>query len=433
MSDYRAKTDSVKTIPSMLFECRELMTSHLKQSLPNMMDEVDDVLLDIAVKTTNSSERTKYFNAMYEVREKRFDIEKKCVENFIALFTENIRVGKSADSQLDFTSGKNTIAMSNAVNKVRNNCHQALLKLDQHMCEILKTKDLDAKKNPISPEVVCKAFYDACDLVDSETEIRLIIFKYFERCVAALLNNVYSEIESVIEAGGSSRESRFRNLQVATNQTVTQDKDKDKQKPVDVHQVVTLKVKVLIQDKHVPEFVSDFVLNHWVRLLVRIYNKNGMDSDAWRHAIETVEDLVWSVGSVTAKKDRDRFDKLWPDLIKRLRNGIKMVSITPREETDFISGLLKHRATLTMLGALAKSKDNDVTLVTPEKLKELKLKLKAASEQSIAKNIDMLSIGSEDVTIPALDMRNLSRPFMDELLVDNHKVEGFKQEDKDKD
>ncbi len=400
------------------------MTSHLKQSLPIMMDEVDDVLLDIALKTTNSSERTKYFNAMYEVRQKRFNVEKRCVENFVSLFTENIRVGDSAAEQMEKATGENTIAMSNAVNKVRNNCHQSLLKLDQHMCEILKTNELDAKNNPVSPEVVCQAFYDACDLVDSDTEVRLIIFKYFEKCVASLLNNVYSEIDSVLETGGTSRESRFRNLQVTSRQNNIQ----DKQKPVDVNQTVTLKVKSLIKDKHVPEFVSDFVFNHWARLLVRIYDKNGMDSDAWRHAIETVEDLVWSVGSITAKEDRDRFDTLWPDLIKRLRNGIKMISIMPREETDFISGLLKHRATLTMLGALEKSKDNDVTLVTPEKLKELKMKLKAASELSIAKNIDMLSIGSEDVTIPAFDMRNISRPFMDELLVDNHNVKGFKDD-----
>ena len=82
MNDYRSKPDSIQSLPSGLFESRELMTAHLKKVLANMMDEVDDILLDIAVTTTNSQERTKYFNAMHEVRSKRHNIEKKCKNNY---------------------------------------------------------------------------------------------------------------------------------------------------------------------------------------------------------------------------------------------------------------------------------------------------------------------------------------------------------------
>ncbi len=90
MNDYRTKSDSIQSPPAILCECRELMTGLLKQSLPNMMSEVDDVLLDIAVRTTNSQERTKYFNATHEVRLLRHVIEKKCIENYIELFSENL-------------------------------------------------------------------------------------------------------------------------------------------------------------------------------------------------------------------------------------------------------------------------------------------------------------------------------------------------------
>ena len=76
MNDYRTKLDVDQSIQMVLHECRELMVAYLKQSLPNMMDEVDDVLMDIAVKTTNSNERTKYFNAMLEVRMRKHNIEK---------------------------------------------------------------------------------------------------------------------------------------------------------------------------------------------------------------------------------------------------------------------------------------------------------------------------------------------------------------------
>ena len=52
-----------------------------------MMDEVDDVLLDIAVRTTDSRERTKYFNVMHEVRMKRYKVEKNVV--FIWCYNSN--------------------------------------------------------------------------------------------------------------------------------------------------------------------------------------------------------------------------------------------------------------------------------------------------------------------------------------------------------
>jgi len=237
---------------------------------------------------------------------------------------------------------------------------------------------------------------------------------------------------------------------------------KDNQKIADVKQAVTSEIQSLMEDKHVPDFVANFLLKNWVKLLTKIHNKNGINSNSWQHAIDTVEDLVWCVSNISARKDRDKFDKLWPDLLMRLRNGINMISMSPREEAGFISRLSKHSATLTMLEALSKSKSNDVTIIKPEKIKALKMKIKSTLVQPVAKMMDLDStennnhtmpslrtyackqqimdeqlvdsdgremnidsIGSEDSTIPILETKAHSRPFMDELLVDNHDVEGF--------
>ena len=439
------------------------MAGHLKQSLPIMMDEVDDVLLDIAIKTTNSQERTKYFNAMHELRQKRDPIERKYIEKFSELFSQNLRQNihqnNTATEKSEEPQGIDNLAMANAVNKIRSNCYQALLKLDERMSKVLKTNDLDSSRNPVSPEVVCKAFYHACELVDSETEIRLIIFKYFEKNVAGFLNDVYSEIDNNFEIGSLTGDSDIGNQQTSTENNSA----KDYQKIADVKQVVTSEIQSLLEDKQVPDFVSDFLFKKWVKLLTKIHNKNGTNSDSWQHAIETVEDLVWCVGNISSKEERDKFDKLWPGLLIRLHNGINMISMSRREETEIISKLSKHRAALTMLGALTKSKSNDMTNIKPEKIKALKMKVKSAVAQPVdkgtgldstlsenvtmpslrtyacrsqytdeqlvlsdGKKIDFDSIGTEDITIPILDTKACKRPFMDELLVDNHDVEGFK-------
>jgi hypothetical protein len=445
----------------VLYECCELVTDYLTRSLPHILDEVDDVLMDIAVRSTNSQERTDYFNAMHEVRLERDDIERKCVENFVELFNENLRSGNSAASKSEGRKDIGMMAMGNAANKIRHNYQQVLTDLDMQISKVLNSADTSASRNPLSPEIVCQAFYNASRLVAPGTEIRLIIFKYFEKNIASSFNDVYAKMSNVIETSHSHRKPGIKDHKIPTKNNSAE----NPQKIADIEQVVTAKIQILLEHKHVPYFVLEFLLKDWVKLLAKIHLKSGVQSPSWRHAIETAEDLIWSVGNISTKKERDKFDKLWPGLIMRLRNGINMISMTRREETDFISNLSKHRASLTILGALAKSKSNDVTLISTDKIKALKMKLKSTIVQPVVegmgldstvsenntmpalrmqaskptsmnnplldndrKEMDLVSIGSEDITLPMFLAKPIVRPFMDELLVDSHDVEGFKSD-----
>jgi len=462
MNDNRIKSGSVQILPTILCECREIMTGRLKGSLVDMLDEVDDVLLDIALRTTNPQERTRYFNAMHEVRLKRHRIEKKCIENIVELFIEDKQQSDNRD--IEGVKDMNIVAMENAINKARKNCSLILRKLDANMNHILINDVMDIKGNPVSPEIVCMAFYNACELIDSGSEIKLIILKYFEKSILPLLSDVYLEINHVLETGDSSRAELSRvDLPIGSQQTSTAvDHAKAYQDIADIKQIVTSEMQNLLTDQPAPEFVSDFLLNQWAKLLVRIHDKNGTSGDSWQHARETAEDLIWSVGTLSSGQDADRFEKLWPDLVMRLRNGMKMISMPPHQETDFISCLFKHRASLSMLTALTKSKENDASLVKPEKVNALKMN--SGSGQVMENEKDLDSIGNEDVTVPGLKthkdkqqplIRLFStnskgaqsdtaknggltipgpkahtggRPFMDELLVDNFNIKGFKSD-----
>jgi hypothetical protein len=471
MNDYRKKSGSVQILPTILCECREIMTGRLKGSLVDMLDDVDDALLDIALRTNNPQERTRYFNAMHEVRLKRHRVEKKCIENIVEVFIENRHQPDNSDTggigtgDIEGAMDMNIVAMENAINKAKKNCSQILRKLDENMNHILINDAMDIKGNPVSPEIVCMAFYNACELIDSGTEIRLIILKYFEKSILPLLNYAYSEINHILETANSSRaELSPVDLPIDSQQTLTAvDRSKGYQDIADIKQIVTSEIQNLLVDQHAPEFVSDFLLNQWAKLLVRIYDKNGTDGDSWQHARETAEDLIWSIGTLSSWQDKDRLEKLWPDLVMRLRNGMKMISMPPHQETHFISSLFKHRASLMMLTALTKSKENDATLIKPEKV--ITLEMKSSFGQGMENEKDLEITGSEDVTAPGLKthkgkrqpfIKTLfntnskkaqagsaknggltitghkhqagNRPFMDELLVDNFNIKGFKSD-----
>jgi hypothetical protein len=429
------------------------MTGRLKGSLVDMLDEVDDVLLDIALRTTNPQERRRYFNAMHEVRLKRHRIEKKCIENIVELFIENKHQSDNSDiggidtGDIEGVKDMNIVAMENAINKARKNCSLILQKLDENMNNILISDVMDIKGNPVSPEIVCMAFYNACELIDSGTEIKLIILKYFEKSILPLLSDVYLEINHIIETGNSSRAKLSRVVLPIDSQKISTavDHSKGYQDIADVKQLVTSEIQNLLTEQHAPEFVSDFLLNQWAKLLVRIYDKNGTSGDSWQHARETAEDLIWSVGTLSSGQDRDRFEKLWPDLVMRLRNGMKMISMPPHRETEFISSLFKHRASLTMLTALTKSKKNDATLIKSEKdldsigsedvtvpvLKTLKDKRPPLIKRLFDtdnKETEPDSVKNKRLIKPGLKVRADNRPFMDELLVDNFNIKGFKSD-----
>ena len=141
---------------------------------------------------------------------------------------------------------------------------------------------MDIKGNPVSPEIVCMAFYNACELIDSGTEIKLIILKYFKKSILPLLSDVYLEINHVLETGNSSRAELSRvNLPIESQQTSTVvDRSKAYQDIADVKQIVTSEMQNLLTEQHAPEFISDFLLNQWVKLLVRIHDKNGTNGDS---------------------------------------------------------------------------------------------------------------------------------------------------------
>jgi hypothetical protein len=67
---------------------------------------------------------------------------------------------------------------------------------------LLNDPELEGHINPLGPENICNAFRNACKPLESGMEIRLIIFKLFEKYVAGALNEAYQAVNDyLIEQG----------------------------------------------------------------------------------------------------------------------------------------------------------------------------------------------------------------------------------------
>lgn len=96
-----------------------------------------------------------------------------------------------------------------------------------------------------------------------------------------------------------------------------------------------------ISDEVNLDFVREFIAGHWKNLLFICCARNGKDSDAWKQAVATMDDLIWSIKPKRTPEERQRLVKMQPHLLASLRSGMERLSIPATERDDFIAMLVR--------------------------------------------------------------------------------------------
>ena len=198
----------------LLQECRDLASERFAKKLPELMDNVDDALFELADKGGNVSEEALYFDAMREVRLRRATIE----AGFRAVMTQTVdgmiaRVSAGARHELDAKDSESffllgdaeleeDLAVTNIATKIRGMCKAPLFLLDRRMGVLLGAPELSGEENPLGPEVVCRAFTKAYGCIEAGIEVRLLLLKLFEQFVVHEFEPLYAAInEHLVESG----------------------------------------------------------------------------------------------------------------------------------------------------------------------------------------------------------------------------------------
>lgn len=152
-----------------------------------------------------------------------------------------------------------------------------------------------------------------------------------------IFTDIVAELEAFIE------EAR-RQAVVREDRThkVVQGRDRLEQAKVFARQEIERRLAA----PDVPETVRSFLLSHWQRLLLTTAAQEGENSSAVRNAIATMDDLIWSVTPKSGAEDRRRLAIILPQLLKRLRAGMEVVSTPHVVRTGFLTKLAKCHAQL---------------------------------------------------------------------------------------
>jgi hypothetical protein len=100
-------------------------------------------------------------------------------------------------------------------------------------------------------------------------------------------------------------------------------------------------IKARLRAGPMPSAVLKFLSQQWFKLLLITYAKRGKDGDAWKSALETMDQLIWSVSSKPSPEERRKLASLLPGLLKRLAAGMQIVGTKESTRKAFLGDLMK--------------------------------------------------------------------------------------------
>lgn len=195
---------------------RTVSLARITSLVGTLFDNVDDALFDLAERAGSNAAQTEYFDGMREVRKKRQLVERLFNEQTAKAFTDfaagklkPIRPevaaqpeGNGGLSLVDDLELEDSLAVSSMVAKAEGRLQRALFQVNQRLSVIAGGAKVEDASNPIGPAVLANAFRIAIREFDVNIQVKLIIYKLFDRYVMAGLEPIYDEVNAeLIRAG----------------------------------------------------------------------------------------------------------------------------------------------------------------------------------------------------------------------------------------
>lgn len=189
------------------------MVRHINTTMSSMINNVEDALIKLAVREKANATATKYIDAVRIMRLKKYEIQVRFKNRYLSLFQYQVRnIFRNNNENTDITLSKvghqsfnkdtdseESRALESTVGKVRQDCHAALLNLDNKIGKLLNNVDLDNYNNPLMPETIFEAFWESCRDAEINPEVRLLLISMFEKYVALELKYLYEDLNTYLE------------------------------------------------------------------------------------------------------------------------------------------------------------------------------------------------------------------------------------------
>jgi hypothetical protein len=194
---------------------RGISQKRINGLVSTLFENVDDALFDLAERAGSNAIQTEYFDGMREVRKKRQLVERvfqeQAAKNFGEFAEGKLKavkpeaaptVGNAGLSLVDDQELEESLAVTSMVAKAENRLQRSLYQINQRLGVIIGGGKVEDANNPIGPAVLGQAFRGAVKELQVNVQVKLIIYKLFDRYVMAGLEPLYEEVNiELIRAG----------------------------------------------------------------------------------------------------------------------------------------------------------------------------------------------------------------------------------------
>jgi serine/threonine protein phosphatase PrpC len=171
---------------------------------------------------------------------------------------------------------------------------------------------------------------DRNDAIYSKLELMVgrILDEFGERI------DVFTEVLAELEAFLRQEESRAE-----SNASTSADIIQDRERLILARKNAELQITRCLDKARDHDFVQEFLIGHWKELLFIRHFEEGDTGNGWTSAIQTMDDLVWSIAPETADQDRNHLMDILPDLMGRVEDGMKQLGMPTELSNNFLSSL----------------------------------------------------------------------------------------------
>ncbi len=209
----------------LLDAVNEIAVSRVHKLAANLFENVDDALFDLAEKAESNTIQARYFDGMREVRRKRQLVERvfvNNVQNHFKRFASGKNVpgaaaarGPAKDDEdelslVDEGELEESLAVTSMVSKAENTYARTLYAVNQRLSVISGGRKVEDNSNPIGPASICECFRGAMQELEADINVKIIIYKLFERYVLAGLGTLYDEVNTHLMRAGVLPQLRHR-------------------------------------------------------------------------------------------------------------------------------------------------------------------------------------------------------------------------------
>lgn len=203
MTDAPGGRDSAQTRQILAALGRTLRLG-LMPALRSLFDALDDSLFELAQHSRQSESQPFYFDGMRACRKHRETAIERFLDAIGDGFPEPLPgTGARADlGLLDHDALEQHLAVSSMNQRAERRLHDLLQPLTGMLASLSGADDLSVEDNPFGPARLVKCFERAIEPIPLHIEVRLILFKLFERTVVPELEPVYRRLIEHLAADG---------------------------------------------------------------------------------------------------------------------------------------------------------------------------------------------------------------------------------------